>query len=61
MYSLFLYNLLYMFRVLFATILKSTNCSVQPCVFVMYVNTVWAELTVVKILNLLVHPVTSRL
>jgi hypothetical protein len=26
-----------------------------------HVNTVWAERTVVKILNLLVHPVTSRL
>jgi hypothetical protein len=26
-----------------------------------YINTVWAELTIVKIFNLLVHPVTSRL
>jgi NMD protein affecting ribosome stability and mRNA decay len=26
-----------------------------------HINTVWAELTVVKIFNLLVHPVTSRL
>jgi hypothetical protein len=30
MYSLFLYILLDMFRVLFAPILRSTNCSVQP-------------------------------
>jgi hypothetical protein len=26
-----------------------------------HINTVWAERTVVKILKLLVHPVTSRL
>jgi hypothetical protein len=26
-----------------------------------HINTVWAERTVVKIFNLLVHPVTSRL
>jgi hypothetical protein len=25
------------------------------------INTVWAESTIVKIFNLLVHPVTSRL
>jgi hypothetical protein len=30
MYSLFLYILFYMFRLLFAAILRSTNCRVQP-------------------------------